>query len=609
MTKATTFLRKLLLILLLLAATLEAAAQAVTFRADAPTQVAAGEMFRVEFTLDAAPDTPEKLAQAPDFGDLELLAGPSLSQGANTRIIDGQVEQSIFFTYTYVLRARAEGRFTISPAATLSGSKRYTTKPLVIEVMAAGSADTPAQGPDAGALASDDVLLVASAGEREVYKGQPVRLTLKLYTRVGLSGVQGVRLPSFNGFWNQEIPLDARRQWQRETFGGKAYNTQVLGQYLLYPQQAGTLAIDPFHLTAVAQLVEQAPAGSSPLDEIFGGGARVREVARELQTAPIAIAVRELPAGAPASFNGAVGQFTLQADVSSRAIAANTSATYTLRIAGVGNLPLVQAPRLELPASFEQFSVKTTEELRGSAAGTSGYRQFDYPFIARAEGAYTLPQTAFTYFNPATARYVTLTAPEIPLDITPGQSGASGGMVGLTREEIAVLGSDIRFIKTGAAGLREVGGSWVGGAWFWLILLALAGGAAGAYYLLKSHFERLGNASLMRGKRANRVALGRLREAERHKRSGDRRAFLEEMLRALWGYQGDKLNIPVADLTKDNVREGLTRRGVPPALAERYIEVISACEMAQYSPESSSRSEELYRSGVEAISAMEQVLK
>ncbi|MDR2885576.1 MAG: BatD family protein, partial [Rikenellaceae bacterium] len=452
-----------------------------------------------------------------------------------------------------------------------------------------------------------------SVSRTDVYKGQPVRLTLKLYKRVQLGGVSGSKTPAFNGFWSQELPQNQNRPWQRETYSGKVYDAIVLSEYLLYPQQSGRLNIEPFELTAVAQVIVQ-QRGQSIFDDFFGGGPMEQEVQKELKSRPISVTVRDFPAGAPAGFNGAVGDFTMEASLSAQSIAANSAATYTVKISGSGNLPLIQAPRISMPGSMEQYNIKTTESLSSSAAGISGYRQFEYPFIARAEGLCTIDEVRFSYFNPETGRYATLSAPAADLNVT-ADSGASprgegGGLVsGLTKEDIKVLGKDIRFIKIGDAALRPAGRMMMLSVPYFALLALLAALAVGAWYWLRRRMRMMGNAAVVRGKRANKAALGRLKAADKLRREGDRRRFLEEMLRALWGYMGDRLNIPAANLTRENVRERLARRGTPAQLIERYIDVISDCELAQYSPETSGQTDELYRAGVEAISSMESSLK
>ncbi len=614
--------KKLFSLVLLLFSTAALLAQKVAFEATAPAVVEAGEVFRVEFSVtgSAAPEgfTP------PDINGFSVLAGPTVSRGQSMSIVNGNMSTSVNYTYTYVFQATAEGRFAIPSAEVKVEGKSYTSKPLTIEVVASSAGGQGQQQGTTGeardrqgaraknALAPDDLILTATVSRSSVYKGQPIKLTWKLYQRAQVSGALNQKIPAFNGFWSQEIPSAGKQQWTRETYNSKVYDAMVLGEYLLYPQQSGVLQIDPFSLTVVVQIITQARR-QSVFDDFFGGGPSVEEVQKELRTQPLKITVKDFPAGAPAGFNGAVGDFTLTGGVSAQDITANSAATYQVKIAGAGNLPLIQAPKLSMPGSFEQYNTTTKESFTSNSSGISGYRQFEYPFIARAEGEYVVEPVEFSFFNPETARYITLTLPAATLKVAPGAGGspsAGGGIVsGLTKEEIKILGKDIRFIKIGSLG-RSAANFIVIGSWgYFAVLALLAGLFVYAFTAIGRHIKQSGNAAAMKGKRANKAALQRLRTAECYMAGGDSRRFLDEMLRALWGYLGDKLNIPAANLTKDNVREELSRRRVSQQLSERYMGVIADCELAQYSPATTGRTGELYCEGIAVISEMETILK
>ena len=290
-----------------------------------------------------------------------------------------------------VLLPQQEGTFTIGAATARVDKTEYRTKTLPIEVVDEGQTGQSSSGGSSSGsspadvqqqVGKDDILLRMELSRRTAFKGEPIRAALKLYYRVNLVGDSGSKLPTFNGFWAQEI--ERQQQPQRERYNGRVYETQIVREYLLYPQQSGVITIEPAELNVIAQVVVQSP---NP-DPFFGGGHEVYDVRRSLRTSPVEVTVRDLPAGAPESFSGAVGKFTMSSNLPASTLAANSAATYTVKIAGTGNLSFVQAPKLTLPSSFEQYNVKTTESMNTTAAGTTGYRQFEYPFIARAEGEY-----------------------------------------------------------------------------------------------------------------------------------------------------------------------------------------------------------------------------
>ena len=616
------FTKLSLTLLLVVAAVAAAAAEKVTFQASSPLTVALGEPFRVEFALNAEPE--EDSFKAPSFDGFDVLAGPAVSRGSSVRIVNGSMTKSVNFTYTFVLLPRAAGNVTIGAAeATVDGTV-YRTQTLPIEVVeesGAAQQQQPSTRPESsqqqasadgqGRIGAEDILLRAVVSRTSVYKNEPLRLVFKLYTRVPVVNVVPESAPSFNGFWSQDLD-DARNTARegRETYNGKVYETHVLSEYLLYPQQAGKLTIDPMELTAVAQVIVQ----SRHVDPFFGNGREVLNVRRKVQSQRVTIDVKALPAGAPASFSGAVGSFTMDADLPSERFAANSGATFTVKIAGTGNLTFVQAPKLNLPESFEQYNVKTTESIRTAATGISGYRQFEYPFIARAEGTFDIAPVEFSYFDPARMQYVTLSSKPLTLEITPDTRGGSGDAVvvqgrGMSKEEVKMLGKDIRFIKLGAAQLHRTRTPLFLSGIYWILLGAIAVAFLAAYALLRKRIRESQNVAFVRGKRANKVALQRFRAARKFMEEQNRHAFYEEMLRALWGYMSDRFNIPVANLTKENVREELHTRGVAADLTQRFAAIISQCDEAQYSPAASAQMNDVYTEGVELISRIEAVIK
>ena len=599
---------------LLLAATGAAADEKVSFEVKAPMVVAKGEAVRVEFALNAKPD--EGSFTAPSFEGFDVIAGPATSQGSSIQIVNGQMTRSSSYTITYVLLPQEEGNFTIGSATARVDKTEYRTKPLPIEVVdegAGGSGDRPAQPQSRSEqtadaqqqVGKDDILLRMILSRTTAYKGEPIRATLKLYYRVNLRGDNGSKFPSFNGFWAQEI--EQEQPPQRERYNGKVYETQVIKEYLLYPQQSGELTIEPAELNVIAQVMVQ----SANPDPFFGGGHEIYDVRRSLRTAPVKVTVRDLPAGAPESFGGAVGKFTMASNLPATELTANSASTYTIKISGTGNLSFVQAPKLTLPASFEQYNVKTTESMKTTAAGTTGYRQFEYPFIARAEGEYEIAPVEFTYFEPDSKQYITLSTARLPLVVAPDEGGASSQpqVTGLSKEDVKLLGQDIRFIKLGRGNLQLRGTPFMGSGRYFALLALVAAAFAAAYAALRKRIRDRQNTVLMRGRRANKIAVQRFRAAAGFMKEENRHAFYEEMLRALWGYMSDKFNIPVANLTKENVREELHKRGVRQDLAQRFSEIISRCDEAQYSPAADTRMSDVYNEGVEFISKLESVIK
>lgn len=602
---------------ILFAVTSAFADEKVSFEVNAKMIVATGEAFKVEFSLNAEPE--KNSFTPPDFGDFDILAGPATSTGHSVQFINGSMSKSVSYTITYVLLPRTSGTFTIGSAAIRVDGKRYATNPTQIEVKEGGESQTQQQGARQndrqslesqaeGQIGSEDLLLRLNLSRTNVYTGEPVLASLKLYNRVNLADYAVQKMPSFNGFWTQQLESDNHPH--RETYNGKVYEVYTLIEYLLYPQQSGTLTIDPVELTAVVQVIVQ--NRSNNFDPFFGGGREIYNVRRNLATPKITVNVKELPAGAPAGFTGAVGRFTMDGSPSATSLAANSAATYTVKISGAGNLAFIQAPKLNLPSSFEQYPVKTTEQLRSTGSGTTGSRTFEYPFIARAEGEYTVQPVEFAYFDPERGSYTTLTSSSFTLEIAPDANGGSTApqvISGLSKENVKLLGNDIRFIKLGKPALKKETKPAIFGLQYFIVLLCMLAAASTAYCIIAQRRRENKNVALVRGKRANKVAIRRFRAAEKFMLADNRHGFYEEMLKALWGYISDKFNIPVADLTKDYVREELRKHGITDEAAERFISVISQCDEAQYSPVESVKMNDVYNDGIDIVSQVESMIK
>ena len=580
--------------------------QEVSFSIDAPRVAVINQYFKVEFTVNEAPDSFE----APDFGELEVVAGPIESQATSFSFINGKSTSSVSYIYTYGVIGHKEGTYTIQPAKVVVKGKEYRTQPYPIEI-AKERTSRQSSGKQQGGIAPDDVLLRLSVDKREVYKGEPVLVTVKLYDRAGVAGIRDAKEPSFNGFWKQQ--LDGQNfPSQRETFNGKVYETQVLTQYLLFPQKSGTLEIEQMDMNVVVRVrIEQDPIGGGIWDGLLGGGPIIQDIDKHLSSSPIKINVKELPAGAPASFNGAVGQFALEGELSASQLNANSSGTFMLRITGSGNLPLLNAPKIELPGTFDLYDVKTTDKYNTSYAGITGYKQYEYPFIARAEGQYEIGPFEFSYFDPKEGRYKTISTSAFPLEVLRDISGGanSPGIVsGVTKEELKILGKDIHFIKVGAPQLEKTDSFFIGSWLYILILVLMMVICAGTLFYLQKRIKELRDTVRVKNKRANKVASRRLKQAQQYMHNGKESDFYEEMMRALTGYVSDKLNIPIADLSKENIRNELLQRGISENDVTGLLQIISDCEFARYSPGASIQMNNIYQSALDLIGRFENKL-
>lgn len=595
--------------------------QQVAFEAAVPSVVAADEVFRIEFRLNAKPDS----FTPPSLSGFEVIAGPSTSQGQSISIVNGNTTKTISFTYTYVLQAASTGKFTVGAAEVVVDGKRYSTKPVSVEVAAGGSRSSSQGGSQSNGssqggggtqsatkkttLAADDIIIRVTPTRTSLYKGEPLGVTVKLYTRVPLTGIEGEKLPQFNGFWTQELNVD-KYDWQREKYNDKVYDARVIKEYLLYPQRSGVLQIEQLDLNVLAQLVSETRR-QSVFDDFFGGGQSVENVRKKVTSRPISIQVNELPAGAPADFTGAVGKFTMNAEVSNTQLAANSAATYTIRISGNGNMPLIQPLTLTLPASFEQYNVKTTESLNNTVSGTSGYKQFEYPFIARAGGDFTIEPVTFSYFDPSQKRYVTLSTNSYQMKISsdgPEGTATTGIVSGVNKEELKILGKDIRFIKSGSPQLVRKNDMFMWSMAYFIAVIAVLALFVFALIFLQKQIKARRNVVAVKGKKAFKKAVKQLKTAKVELQKSNNKEFYNQMATALQGYISDKLNVPTTELSKDKIREKMLSKGVKEDTVERFMDLVSDCEFAVYAPAGAMTMEITYEKGISIISDIESEL-
>ena len=598
-------LRHFMLVLSLLMLSWAASAQ-VSFTVDAPALTALGRPFNVAFTIDAEPE--QNSFKAPEFEEnFDVVAGPSTSVGRSMQFINGKQSSSYNYTITYALMPRESGTFTIGSASVKVDGKTYTTRPMLVEVIAekqGAGVKTPNTSPE-GSIGRDDILLRLKVSDTELYKGESLRASLVLYTRVTVENIESLTMPPFDGFWSQELSFDNAPS--REEYNGRVYETYKITELLLSPQESGKIVIPEAVMDVVAQVVVQDRRNYDP---IFGGR-QVYRVSRELKSAPVTINVKEFPAGAPQSFNGAVGNFSLRSTMPAAEIDANSADQIELTISGTGNLKFITAPRITLPESFEVYYTKVVDNCKITATGTTGSLTYTYPFVARSAGAFTIPRIEFSFFNPDTQAYETLATEPFTLVVKDDGSIAASAPTTSNYNyggPMRQLDRDIRFIHTGKLPKRAAA-AFILTPLYWLAIVAMVALFILIYAVLRKRIRERSNTVARRMRHADKMAVQRLRMAERYMNEANRHAFYEEMLRAMWGYIGDKFNIPVASLTKEKIREELYRRNVAEATAEQFCEVISRSEEAQYAPSASGEMTDIYAEAVEVISKIESAVK
>ncbi len=584
-------IRKLKLLMLLMLFGYVSMAENVEFIMEGPEAVTVGEQFRLSFTLNQSGSD----LQLPDLSNFDVLMGPSTSQSSSIQIINGKTTQSVSFSYIFILRAKKEGKFTIRPASIKVGGKTYESNSMSIQVVKGQPQSAPSQqgggqqGAGEGAsedtptanISKDNLFVRAVVDKSNVSKGEQIISTVKLYIsqNVPLSGFDEVKLPTYEGFWTRDIEVPTQVNFTREVYNGKIYQVGILKKTILFPQQTGNIRIDPFEITCVVR--QRVRQQQSFFDDFFDN---YRLVKARVVSDPVTVTVKDLP-NQPANFSGAVGNFNVQATIDKTAVKSNEAVTLKLTVRGSGNLTLINAPKIELPQDFEAYEPKTSDMVTASDAGLNGSITFEYLFIPRFAGNFTIPGVEFVFFNPGTRQFETRTTEAFSLKVEKGSDDSGSSVVNsYSKQDLKLIGKDIRFIKQNQAKLKPKGSSFYGTFEFYAAYLLSLAAFAVVFVINRKKIRESADLALVKNKRANKVALKRLKEASGFLKTNQAEKFYEAVIKALWGYLSDKLSIPVAELNRERASESLLAKGISQEVVSELMKIIDDCEFARYAP-------------------------
>lgn len=610
-------MRQIGLIILLFFTSL-AYAQNVEFKASAPSVVAVGEQFKLEYTLNKEGDN----LKVPTLEGFDLLMGPSVGQSFYSSNINGKMTQNVTFSYTYILEGTKKGTFQIPGATVIIDGKEYTSNALKIEVVEGSrnsngnqaATNRPVQ-PDANATVNDNNLFVkVEVSRRSLYMGESLMATIKVYTKVDLVNLGRTKFPDFNGFLAEEVPTPQRIELVREAVDGQIYNVGTIRKVLLYPQHTGEITIEPFELECIVRQ-RLANGGRSFFDEFFGNYKDVRAMRR---SKPVTIQVKELPQlGKPAGFGGTVGNVTMATSLSADTVNANDAITYKVTFRGTGNLKLLKAPTINFPLDFEVYDPKESRDLNITENGMAGSVSFEYLIIPRYSGDYKIPAIRFSYFDSQSNTYKTIAGAEYNIHVRKGadkgqvETSAGNQVKSFKKEDVRKVGEDIRYLKTEGLNLKAAGVRFFGTTLYWLALLIPF-----VLFIVGAVLNRRrikANADIVRvkNKAANKMARKRLKVAASAMKNHNAEQFYDEVLKALWGYMSYKLNIDRAELNRDNISEILQSKGVEEDRIKEFIAVLDTCEYARYAPGSNSDQEmgKVYTDSIDVITKLDKAIR
>lgn len=600
-------------ILLLLASffAVTAVSAQVSLDVEYPAVVSLDEPFKVAFVANGDVDDFEY----PSFEGFDVLVGPSLSTSRSVSIINGKTKSEYVKSYVFVLKPVKAGKFTVGSATARYKKKEIVSDPFTVEVVdesGSVSSSSASGGVTSGntdvnkSSVKEDIYLKMSVPKRNLVKGEPVEAVIELYTKVPIYSFREWKFPDFNGFWSQEVESPQNLNFERRNVDGKLYNVALLRRFMLIPQKSGELTVDPATLVAEIQ-GRNSSSRRSFFDEFYG--TYETEPVR-LVSERIKFNVSDLPSGAPASFGGAVGSFTVSASLDADSLKVHQASSLKVLVSGRGNVSLVNAPKVNFPADFEVYDVKTEDRTSSGSGGTSGGKLFEVPFIPRAPGDYTVPPVKFTYYDVSSGSYRTLSTEPMKVHVSGdgGRSGefSSGNVQGfVNRQAVQVLGKDIRYVK-GNTVLKEGVPFFVVSPVFCLLVILTAVAAAVCVFSVRRYRKANGDVVAVRSRRANRIAGRRLKGAAGLLAQKKRAEFYEEVHRAVTGYLSDRLSLTSSEMNRETISSALADRKVDASLVERLGALLDSCEFARYAPESSSGDMERdYREAVDLISKIE----
>lgn len=585
---------------------------------EAPNIVGSDEQFNVTFIIEGE-DRPSNFNWNPG-DDFTLVWGPQRGESTSIRVINGKRSNSSQFTYTYILAPKKTGKFELPAATAKMKGETITSVQAAVEVLASDSSASAQSGASSGntqqtkpsgTISSKDLFLKFTVSRTSAVVGQPLTAELKLYQNVDIAGFEGAKFPAFNGFWSQETAAPNNINFQREEVDGRLYNSALLRRYVLIPQQVGNLVIDPAELVCLVN-VRRPSHGNSIFDSFFDDNTMT--VRKRVTTPAVHVHVNPLPSGAPATFGGGVGSFRISASLSKDQLKMHEATSLTVTVSGRGNVSLLEAPKVNFPADMDVYDTKTTENTDKTTGGTSGSKVFEYPFIPRSHGEFTIAPIEYSYYDVNAGKYETISTGPITFNVEKGDvaetQASTSQLVMPDRKSVKNLGEDIRFIRTRQPSYKFRTVFFVDSLWYWVTAALILLVAGLLWYLMKGMEARRADVVGNKNRKATKMALGRLKMASGYLQKNLYSAFYEELHKALLGFASDKMNIGAEDLSKENIAAMLKEAGVAEDLSAQFVALLDACEFARYSPDGGNEAMNThYNEAVKVISSIDSVMK
>lgn len=558
---------------------------------------------QIILTIELSGDDATKVPQPspPDLNSfLSYLGSGGSSQ--NIQLVNGKMSVTRSFTYYYV--AKKPGTFTIPATSIAYKGKEVSSAPIKITVLA------PNQAQQQNQTSSVDLYVSAIVNKRLVYQNEPVIVTFRIFYKTQPSSYGMVKLPETTGFWAEEFDMGRSAVIGTQVINGQKWGTADIKKMALFPTSAGKLTIGPMKINCEIP-VRSKNRDSFGFDRIFDDPFFNRTVRREVSSKNVDIEVLPLPtANRPASFTGAVGKFNFSASVDKQTVKTNEAISLKINISGTGNIHTVTAPKVDIPNDFEQYDPQESEKISKSNNTVSGNKQYEYVLVPRFPGEQKIKPVQFSYFDPIGKKYVTLSSPEFVINVEKGSGDFASPSGGLSKEEVKLVGQDIRFIKTVIQPMQLVGQK-VYTSWIYVTLLIAPLLVLGIAIFQNRHLEKLeGNVAYARSRKANKEAMKRLSKAKSLLDTNTQKEYYAEVSKASIGFAADKLNLPAAGVISEELMDFFKTRNLADDIISEYMDIIKKCDYQRFAPSDVNKSEMLdfFQKAKQAIINLEKAL-
>lgn len=603
--------KRLFYILFLFLSACSLLAQELEFKATAPKYVRVGEQFQIQFSMNKNVDD----FAPPSFEGFDFIGGPMQSTSSSSSYENGKWVHNSTISFIYYLRAKQSGTFTIGPATATYKRNDVESNSVTLEVVGSSQQQSSAQtstsgqqnqsSPSTTETAGDDIFLSLVLDKKNAYVGEQITAYIKIYTKVSLSSIdrQSYKGPEFSGFFKQDVEIPPLTNLTQEKVGNDIYYSGVLQKIIIYPQKAGKISISPFDLTVYMQ--KQVRQSRSILDDFFGQS--YTNVPVKLSSKPVTVNVKSLPLPQPAGFTGAVGQFSLAGSLNTSKVRTNDAISFRVSLSGKGNIKLVENLNSELPASLEVYDPIVKVNIDNS--GYSGTKVFEITAIPRHAGTFEIKPFSLIYFDPNTENYKTIQTQSFTLEVERGNSDSSAVIVSnMSKEDVELLGSDIRFIKT-TTKLSKSDNYLIDSILYYIVFVVCILILIAVFIVKREQIKRNADITSSKHRKASKLANRRFKVARSALKLNEFDKFYEELSKALWGYLSDKLRIPVSSLSTSSAKDALLSKNVNSETIDNYLGIISHCEFARYAKGASDKlPSEIYDDAVKVLLLLDQKL-